>query len=372
MGLSPVWDLIKYAILWIFHIWLFFKRVARVFWIPAIIVQYDMSKLSLAKKMISPFKEIIIPVISIFNAWERIAHFDHVVYTVPKGKVFGCYTIATSDNKILRDVTRWHQTDKWTNMYAYKFLPGKAKYIQGNVAVLTWNDTDKNYHHRITTALPKYYVLQKSGISIDTYITDTNYQFHKETLQALWIKDTQIIVPIKDSYYQCENLICTNSTTLYGFMQPWAVKFIKELFLGWWQNQKLTRKVYVKRITNRKIANEAEFDAYITSQGFEIHVMEWKTIKEQANLFNQASVIISPHGAGLTNIVFCQPWATVIELFHPETLFGHYYAMAASCDLQYVPVVWKIKKNPKRIAMDCDMIIDIEKLDSILKEKNQM
>jgi capsular polysaccharide biosynthesis protein len=118
------------------------------------------------------------------------------------------------------------------------------------------------------------------------------------------------------------------------------------------------------------VDNEKEFDKFMIEQGFEIHVMEWMSIKEQANLFNQASVIISPHWAGLTNIVFCQPWATIIELFHPETIFWHYYAMSGSCWLNYIPIVGEIKSNPKIISMDNDMIISIEKLHEKFKEYN--
>ena len=97
-------------------------------------------------------------------------------------------------------------------------------------------------------------------------------------------------------------------------------------------------------------------------QWIEIVAMEWMTIKEQAILFSEANLIIWPHGAWLTNIIFSNPWSTLIELFHPETIFWHYYAMAWSLDIQYIPIIWETVKDNKRIAMDQDMIIDCNEL----------
>ena len=124
--------------------------------------------------------------------------------------------------------------------------------------------------------------------------------------------------------------MCTNDTTIYGNIQPWVKDYLWETFLDQNDTSPANRKIYVKRISNRKIANEQEFEEYISSQGFEIHTMEGMTIRKQAELFHQASVIISPHGAGLTNIIFSKPGTHVIEIFHPETIFGHYYTMAGS------------------------------------------
>jgi len=369
IGLRPLWIVIKYGTLIMFHVWIFIKKLLRLLGINAIIVEYDISKEStITKKMILPFQRIIIPVIKIFNWWERMRHFDHTVYAIPYGKIFGSYTISSSDNKILRDVTRWHKKDKGTNMYAYNFLPKKTKLIKGNTAVLTWNDTDKNYHHRITVTLPKYYIIKKSWIPIDTYIVDTASGFHKETLAALWISTSQTVSPNPHTYYQCENLICTNNTTLYGFIQPWVQSFLRKLFLPHSSSQSPTKKLYIKRISTRKVANDEELERYMINHGFEIHAMEWMSIKQQAELFHQASVIVGPHGAGLTNIVFCKPWTTLIELFHPKTIFWHYYAMAASCWLKYIPIVGVIQKNPKLMAMDNDMIIDLKQINDIFEK----
>jgi len=52
------------------------------------------------------------------------------------------------------------------------------------------------------------------------------------------------------------------------------------------------RKVYIKRITNRKIANETEFEKLMTDYGFQISVLDGMTIRQQAELFYEAKIVI--------------------------------------------------------------------------------
>ena len=368
LGLKPLWNLIKYGILGFFHLWVGIKKLFRLFGIPAIIVAYDMNKLSnIESKVILPFKKPSFPILPMFKGRESVPHYDHTVYTISQGRLFGTYTIATHSNIILRDVTWWHNLDKGTNPYSYYILPLDIEKISGTVGILTGNDTDKNYHHWITTIIPKYYILQKSWIKIDKFIADTNSGFHQEWWAALGLTPDQIITPDASKYYEFDKLVCTNDTTIYGNIQPWVKDYLWETFLDQNDTSPANRKIYVKRISNRKIANEQEFEEYISSQGFEIHTMEGMTIRKQAELFHQASVIISPHGAGLTNIVFSKPGTQVIEIFHPETIFGHYYTMAGSLWMPYHPILGTTKSDPKLIEMDQDMIVNMEDVKAVIE-----
>jgi len=67
---------------------------------------------------------------------------------------------------------------------------------------------------------------------------------------------------------------------------------LRELFLKDTSTSVASKKIYVKRMTNRKIVNEEEFELFIKKYGFEVHVMEGLSIKQQAELFNESCVII--------------------------------------------------------------------------------
>ena len=42
------------------------------------------------------------------------------------------------------------------------------------------------------------------------------------------------------------------------------------------------------------------------------------SFNEQIKIFNEAKIIIGSHGAGLTNLIFCEPSTKVIEIGNPN------------------------------------------------------
>lgn len=53
-------------------------------------------------------------------------------------------------------------------------------------------------------------------------------------------------------------------------------------------------------------------------------------------LWATASLVIAPHGAGLANIIFCAPGATVVELFRGNVPHSIYQSLSATFGLRYV------------------------------------
>jgi capsular polysaccharide biosynthesis protein len=60
------------------------------------------------------------------------------------------------------------------------------------------------------------------------------------------------------------------------------------------------------------------------------------TLKQQIALFSGAELIVSPHGAGMTNIIFRRGAPTrVIELFNPSLVSLHYFLLARAYGYDY-------------------------------------
>lgn len=67
----------------------------------------------------------------------------------------------------------------------------------------------------------------------------------------------------------------------------------------------------------------------------------WETLGDQISLFGGAKLLIGPHGAGLSNMVFAAQDASVLEFPmdpHCNRCFG-YMAMALNLDYWVVPEV---------------------------------
>ena len=74
---------------------------------------------------------------------------------------------------------------------------------------------------------------------------------------------------------------------------------------------------------------------FLAKRGFESIAPENLSVMEQAQLLSEAEAVIAPHGAGLTNIVFCQPETKIIELLHHSAVNEMYWVISNAIGLDY-------------------------------------
>jgi len=105
--------------------------------------------------------------------------------------------------------------------------------------------------------------------------------------------------------------------------------------------------------------------AWADAEGAPLHFVEPNSnmsVRDQAQLFNSASIVIANHGAACTNVVFCAPGTHFIEL--PEVLFPCYENLALRSGLNYhtapqeetlalVACLWKSRQAGDEAAEDC-------------------
>lgn len=132
-----------------------------------------------------------------------------------------------------------------------------------------------------------------------------------------------------------------------------------------WRRPK--RKLYVPRrgVRMRRVVNEGAVEAALRDQGFEVFDNSEHSVREQVRAFRDASIIVSPHGANLTNIVYCDPGTPVLELV-PEGYdqgVTSYRSLADVFGLAYAQLFAKEAK-PDRKGNRCnsDIRIDVEEL----------
>ena len=79
------------------------------------------------------------------------------------------------------------------------------------------------------------------------------------------------------------------------------------------------RKLYIPRrnVKLRRVINEQELEAALARLGFSSFDCAAHSVREQAAAFKSADIVVAPHGAGLSNIVYCKPGTRVIEVI-PE------------------------------------------------------
>ena len=97
-----------------------------------------------------------------------------------------------------------------------------------------------------------------------------------------------------------------------------------------------SERIYVARgdATVRRVANRDELQGVLDRYGIDTYLPGELSVREQVALFSRADLVVGPHGAGLTNVVFGEDLA-VVELFGDKRIatfdrlaaaLGHEYA----------------------------------------------
>jgi capsular polysaccharide biosynthesis protein len=101
------------------------------------------------------------------------------------------------------------------------------------------------------------------------------------------------------------------------------------------------RRFYLQRVGKfRGIINDREVMEYFRGRGWGIVDTESLTQAQQIRLFSQAEMICAPHGAGLTNLLWCQPGCKVLELCASSFLNGVFEGLAQCVGADYRYVVF--------------------------------
>ena len=97
------------------------------------------------------------------------------------------------------------------------------------------------------------------------------------------------------------------------------------------------RKLYLSRreVTGRRMTNEPAIIEMVQAAGYEIVNPGALSFADQITLFDHASHIIAPHGAALTNILFCRPGTVVCELHMDSYVQWAMRCLAALRQLDY-------------------------------------
>lgn len=124
------------------------------------------------------------------------------------------------------------------------------------------------------------------------------------------------------------------------------------------------RSVYVSRAHApwRKISNEDAVWAALEARGFERVFLEELTFSEQVRLAAETKVLVSNHGAGLTDMVFMVPGTRVLEIRLAGDRHNNcYYSLAAALALEYTYLLAD-PVDGRRSAHVADLRVDVDAL----------
>jgi hypothetical protein len=113
------------------------------------------------------------------------------------------------------------------------------------------------------------------------------------------------------------------------------------------------KRIYISRddADERRVRNEDALFESLQQHGFHRYELSALSIAEQVMLFADSEIVVGPHGAGLTNIVFADDTA-VVEIHDRENVRPHYFILARTLGFDYLPVLADSRGG--------DLVVDVD------------
>jgi capsular polysaccharide biosynthesis protein len=202
--------------------------------------------------------------------------------------------------------------------------PHPAGRIDG-LAILALNRVARNYYHWLVQILPLLEVatreLRAAGEDTITIVTTETSRFQREYIRLLTADFNNVnLVTLKlheyvtvDQGLHC-NLVGSHAPLHLIDEQLQLVRTLKKRAAI--EAKPAFRELYISRNdgSGRTIKNEAELIAQMQARGLEILTLSELSVRDQMLAFSEARLVVGPHGAGLSNILFSSEQTTLIEL----------------------------------------------------------
>jgi capsular polysaccharide biosynthesis protein len=198
--------------------------------------------------------------------------------------------------------------------------PRETRVTGGDKAVvLGVNLAFRNYYHWMMQCLPAIAASVETVGAADCVLALPKLAgWQEESLAALGFAGLPRVQLDFDCHYRFERVhYCTwlNGSTAFS-LSPRSLRVMRRLAARIEPVESAPERLYVARLDsrNRVMRNEVEVRRLLESHGFTTLVPGYYSLRDQIGLFKSARVVIGAHGAGLTNVGFCQDGTTVLEL----------------------------------------------------------
>ena len=305
------------------------------------------------------------------------------VLEMPNGYVFNIDNIFTCDGYLLQDF--WIDVFDRHNSHnvSYERLP--YSFYNARLAVVSCHSTS-SWYHWLLQVLSRIIILCRSNVRFDYILINCErFNWQIKSLDIIFnyfgIDTSKIIFGSQDSQLiQASTLIVPSVPFHFTYhlldydqelyrrpeCPQWLLQELRTIFSddNTIQLNDSYKKIYISRknARTRKVINEDQLIKKLKKQGFQIVYLEKLSIPMQAKIFNEARIIIGPHGAGFTNIIFSNPGYILIDLEHflidttPRSYFRELTNFTSGI---YIPFYVDRKS---KYDMDADMNIPIEEL----------
>ena len=307
-------------------------------------------------KKISNKKDIYI---SKFKCYNEIVHENHSANkrkAIDDCFVFGLTNSSyiqhewipsyiTSNNLLLAEASVDPKKGRGVNpIFSLKDI-GEPERIKGKSLVLCEKGCHNGYYHWLAELIPKFLVLEKYGLSISDFdyvlVNGPSMKFKEDTLRYLKIPKEKVRYTEAEQLYKFDFMVGVSGVVYHKE----GIDFLRKTYLGEGVLKKF-RKIYLTRskANHRKIIGEDKLSEILISDGFETIDFADYSVNEQAQFMASAKVIIAPHGAGFSNLIFASQGTKVFEILEDNFVNTNFLLWSSIMNLDYHCYVGKAVK----------------------------
>jgi capsular polysaccharide biosynthesis protein len=223
--------------------------------------------------------------------------------------------------------------------YALHPPEGAPVYQVDHPHVLLANQSAINYWHFMTEIVPRLwlYDVWPELRALPVIVRRKGDKFEQVLADAIGVPTSQLFALDSKAIYRFKHLIFPSALCDLALTEAKIAFVRRKLADGVAPSAGRRRRFYLSRSDRgaRIIVNEAEIIEVLKRYGFETITPSDLSIREQAELFGQAEMLVGPHGAALTNMMFMAPGAVVLELA-AKPWGALFFTLASACRLHYM------------------------------------
>jgi hypothetical protein len=257
------------------------------------------------------------------------AHHEVFLARLPNARLLGPHgTVLTATGEVVEESTwggGWLARERALRALR---LPSPTR-VDGEHYTIA-SASSEGYAHWLLDVLPRliafpHVVATQPPLVVARPLTS----WQAESLDVLGFSHVPRVV-LGDRYLVVDVLQFPSFVGSPGQPHPWACEWLRERVVGP-ARPRPHRRVYVTRrlARRRRVVNEGEITPILRDFGFEIVECEALTFREQIDHFRDAEMVVGPHGAGLTNLLWAPSGCRVLELFGRRCVRSLFYALAA-------------------------------------------
>lgn len=223
---------------------------------------------------------------------------------------------------------------------------------------IRWSE---NYYHWVLDLIPQFELIKLHAINSKKILLPRPIKEYEIESIKHFKKEYDLIFMDDKSNFELKNCYVFNTATMSGIATERKVQYIRECFIV--NNEfsnKISKKLYLMRGSTqngRRIINEIELIEKLKEYNVEAVQMDLLSFNEQISLMQSAKLVISSHGAALTNLVFTNERINVIEILTEGTRNRKWFFEISSLLKHFYYIAYGKENKDGNIFIDVDSFI---------------